>query len=59
MSEREKQISYGITYIWNLIYGKMNLLQKRTVGHGEQTYGHGELMDMENRLLVAKEERVE
>ena len=43
MSERERQISYDITYIWNLIYYKMNLAREK------------KLMDLENRLVVVKE----
>ena len=37
-SEREKQISYGVTYIWNLIYGTNETFhRKQNNGHGEQT----------------------
>ena len=35
-SERERQIPYDITYIWNLIYGTKNLSTQK-----EQTHGHG------------------
>ena len=43
-SEREKQIPYDITYMWNLKYDTMNLSmkQKQTHRHREQTCGcHG------------------
>ena len=43
-SEREKQILYDITYMWNLIYGT-----------NEPIY-RNKLMDLENRLVVAKGE---
>ena len=37
-SERERQIPYDITYIWNLIYGKNEPFhRKENPGHGEQT----------------------
>ena len=38
-SERERQISYDITYMWNLKYEKMNvsMKQKQTHRHREQT----------------------
>ena len=41
MSERERQIPYDIAYIWNLIYGTMNLSieKKQTHGLGEQICG--------------------
>ena len=40
-SERERQIPYDITYIWNLIYGtKEPFHGKENHGHGEQTYGY-------------------
>ena len=43
--ERERQIPYDITYIWNLIYeAQMNLSTEKKI------------MDLENRLLVAKGE---
>ena len=39
-SEREKQIPYDITYIWNLIYGTNEpFYRKETHGLGEQTCG--------------------
>ena len=39
MSERERQIPYNITYIWNLICGANDPIQrKETHGHGEQTW---------------------
>ena len=39
-SERERQIPYDITYIWNLIYGtKEPFHRKENHGLGEQTYG--------------------
>ena len=39
-SERERQIPYGITYIWNLIYGiNEPFHRKENHGHGEQTCG--------------------
>ena len=43
-SERERQIPYDITYIWNLIYRQMNLSTEKKI------------MDLENRLVVAKGE---
>jgi len=43
-SERERQIPYDITYIWNLIYSTLNPSTEKKI------------MDMENRLMVAKEE---
>ena len=38
-SEREKQIPYDITYMWNLKYGKNNPIYKTEIDHdhGEQT----------------------
>ena len=41
-SERERQIPYDITYIWNLIYGTNELSTEKKI------------MDLENRLVVAK-----
>ena len=39
-SERERQIPYDITYIWNLIYGANDsFYRKENHGHGEQTCG--------------------
>ena len=39
-SERERQIPYDITYIWNLIYGTNEpFYRKETHGLGEQTCG--------------------
>ena len=39
-SERERQILYDITYIWNLIYStKGPFHRKETHGLGEQTCG--------------------
>ena len=37
--ERERQIPYDITYIWNLIYNTNERFtkKKQTHGHGEQT----------------------
>ena len=43
-SERKRQIPYDITYIWNLIYDTKELSTEK------------KLMDMENRLVVAKED---
>ena len=42
-SERERQIPYDITYIWNLIYGtNESFHRKENHGLGEQTCGcHG------------------
>ena len=38
MSERERQIPYYITYIWNLIHGTNEPChRKENHGHGEQT----------------------
>ena len=38
---RERQISYAITYMWNLKYDTIHLFtkQKQTHSHREQTYG--------------------
>ena len=40
-SERGRQISYDITYMWNLIYGTNKPICKTKTdhGHGEQTCG--------------------
>ena len=39
-SERERQIPYDITHIWNLIYSTNEPFhRKETHGHGEQTCG--------------------
>ena len=39
-SERERQIPYDITYIWNLIYGTNKLFhRKENHGLGEKTCG--------------------
>ena len=38
-SERERQIPYDITYIWNLIYGQRKLSTEKKI------------MDLENRLV--------
>jgi len=45
-SETYRQIPCHITYIWNLIYGRMNL----------STHTKKKFMDMENRLMVAEGE---
>ena len=58
-SERERQISYDITYIWNLIYGTNELFyRKETRGH-EQTCacqggGGGSGMDWESGVNRCK-----
>ena len=44
-SERERQIPYGITYIWNLKYGTKEPIYKTETDS-----------DIENRLVVAKGE---
>ena len=44
-SERERQIPYDITYIWNLTYST------------NEPFHRKKIMDMENRLVVAKGER--
>ena len=44
-SERERQMSYDITYMWNLKYGTNEPIYKR-----KRIHRHG------NRLVVAKEE---
>ena len=44
-SERERQIQYNITYMWNLKYDTK-----------EPIYKIERLADMENRLVVAKGE---
>ena len=50
-SERERQIPYDITYIWNLIYGTNEPFpRKETHRIGEQIYGYqggGRQMDWE------------
>ena len=46
-SERERQMPYGITYMWNLTYDTNELICKTETD--SQT---------ENRLVVAKVERV-
>ena len=39
-TERERQIPYDITYIWNLTYGTNELFhRKETHGLGQQTCG--------------------
>ena len=44
-SESKRQIPYDVTYMWNLKYGK-----------NEPIYKTDRLTDIENRLVVAKEE---
>ena len=44
VSQKEKDKYHVISHIWNLIYGTMNLSSEKKI------------MDMENRLLVAKRE---
>ena len=40
-SGREREISYDITYIWNLIYDtNESFYRKENRGHGEQTCGY-------------------
>ena len=34
-SERERQIPYDITYMWNLKYDKLTMKHKETRRHGE------------------------
>jgi len=46
VSQKEKD-KYDITYMWNLKYDQMSLCTNRNI-----------LRDMENRLVVTKEERV-
>ena len=43
VSQKEKDIPYDITYTWNLIYGT-----------NETSFHKKKLMDLENRLVVAK-----
>ena len=45
--DKERQISYDITYTWNLKYGTNEPIYK----------GENRLMDRENRFIVAKGER--
>ena len=45
-SERERQILYGITYMWNLKYDTNNYLQNRN-----------RLTDIENQLMITKGKR--
>ena len=51
MSQRERQITDGITYIWNLIYATNEAFHKKEKnGLGEQTCqggGRGSRMDWE------------
>ena len=44
-SERERQLPYDMIYIWNLIYGT------------NEPFHRKKILDMENRLVVAKEGR--
>ena len=38
VSQKERQISYNITYMWNLIYNTDEpIYRKEPHGHGEQT----------------------
>ena len=50
--ERERQIPYDITYIWNLIYGTNEPFHRKEIhGLGEQTcgcQGRGNGMDRES-----------
>ena len=41
IAEKERQIPYDITYMWNLKYGKNDSICKTETdhGHGEQPYG--------------------
>ena len=41
-SERERQIPYDITYMWNLKYDTKELVYERETAHshGKQTYGY-------------------
>ena len=41
-SDRERQISYDISYVWNLkkLMIQMNLFTKQTHRHRKQTYGY-------------------
>ena len=40
VSQKEKQIPYDITYIWNLIYGTNETFHRKEAhGFGEQTCG--------------------
>ena len=48
ISQKERQIPYDITYIWNIKMAQMNLSTNRN-----------RLTDLENRLVVANGERVE
>ena len=52
-SQREKQITYGITFIWNVICGTNEPAYRKDKQRNK-------LMEMKNRLVVAKweEERV-
>ena len=45
-SERERQIPHDVTYMWNLKYGTDEPIYK----------SRNRLTDMENRLVVSKEE---
>ena len=57
-SERERQVSYDITYIYNLIYSTNETFhRKESYGHGEQTCGcwggGGSRVDWELGLIDA------
>ena len=41
-SERERQIPYDFTYIWNLIYGTNNLSTEKKIRDMEKTRGYQE-----------------
>ena len=46
-SERDRQISYGITYLWNLKYDPNEFVYETEIDR---------LIDKENRLMIAKGE---
>ena len=51
-SDKERQVSYNITYLWNL--------KKKKKKRYKKTYlqKRNRLTDTENKLMVTKEERV-
>ena len=59
-SDRERQIPYDITYVWNLIYSTNEPFhRKETHGLGEQTCGcqdggRGSRMDWESGVNICK-----
>ena len=40
--DRERQLSYDVTYMWNIKYDTMSILTKQPHRHREQTCGYQE-----------------